>query len=204
MLQRLPNFLLVCPLFLMQSDQKPVDNLTILNRLAETAVDSIIDHLSPDSATSVTIRSQSQQHAGNWWIENWLLRKLKDRGVSQIFLDQQQSPRNGVNIDFQIQSVGVKYNPIARKNFIERQAQVSLDVRAVEEPAGLVRLFEKISEQFSDTLDVSMVPVLEQKDFPFTIAGLPEQRGIRKYLEPFIAIATTTSVVFLFFYMRSK
>ena len=204
MLQRLPDLLLVCPLFLMQSNQKPVDNLTVLNRLAATVVDSIIVHLSPDSATSVTIQSQSQQHAGNWWIENWLLRKLKERGVSQIYINQPQSPGDGLNIEFQIRSLGVQYNPIAKKGLVERQVQVSLDVRVVEKPTGLVRVFDKISELSSDTVAVSIVQALEQKDFSFTMAVMPEQRGIRKYLEPFIAITTTTGIVFLFFHMRSK
>jgi len=87
-LSRCSQLVLVCPFF-MQFDQQPVDNFSILNNLASTMVHRIVDRLSPDSSASLLIRSQGLQQAGNWWIKNWFVKDLQQRGISRVYLNQQ-------------------------------------------------------------------------------------------------------------------
>lgn len=202
-LVRFTKLFLIVPLFLVQTNQQPVDNLTILNNLASTVVNKVIDGLTPDSTTSILIHSHSQQQNGNWWIENWFLKNLYQRGVSQIFLNKQNSSCMFV-IEFQIHDVGVQYLPTYKKNIIKRQCKLNLAVRVFEASTGLVRFLHEFNEQFADSLYIRNVTKLENKDISFTQASLTEERGLKKLIEPFIVITTTAGIVYLFFRLRSN
>lgn len=202
-LTRLPNFFLIGPLFLMQGDQKPVDNLTVLDRLASTVVQAIIDQISPDSSTSFIIRSQNQQETRNWWLENWFVKDLNQRGISQIYI-KQQATSNELIIEYQILSLGVQYFPTSESDLLQRKFLLNLTIRALEGSTGLVKLFDEFTEQYVDTVMVSHIKELEHKDFSFTQATIQEKRGFKRYIEPLIVMTTSAGVVYLFFRLRSK
>lgn len=203
LLPRFANLLLVCPLLLIQTDQQPFDNLTILNNMASAVAERTVDQLSPDSSAAIFIRSQCQQQAGNWLIENWLVKSLYQRGVSKIYLEKQDSSSAFV-IQFQIDSLGVEYLPTGKKNLIERRFKLNLAVRALDGSSGLVRFFQEFNEQHVDSVKIFDVKRLENKDFPFTQSNLPEHRGLKKFIEPFVVMTTTAGIIYLFFRLRSN
>ncbi len=187
----------------MQGDQKPVDNLTVLDRLASTVVQAIIDQISPDSSTSFIIRSQNQQEIRNWWLENWFVKDLNQRGVSQIYI-RQQATSNELVIEYQILSLGVQYFLTSESDLLQRKVLLNLAIRALEGSTGLVKLFDEFIEQYVDTVMVSYIKELEHKDFSFTQAIVPEKRGFKRYIEPLIVMTTSAGVVYLFFRLRSE
>jgi hypothetical protein len=202
--QRLSGFLLVYPFLFFQTNQNPVDNLTIFNRLASIVISEIVAQAAPDTSEKITIQSQSQQHAGSWWIENWFVKELGNRGVTKIYVQQQRHAEDGSKIEFRINDLGVNYIPTKNKKFAIRQFIINLDVRLLDGKTGFVKLLDNMSEQFADTVQVNLLKQLEDKNYPFASAKIPENQGIRTYFEPFVVMATTAGVVYLFFRLRSK
>jgi len=202
-LVRIANFLLICPLFLIQTDQQPTDNLSIFNNMTSTVTKKIVNQLSPDSSAAIFIRSQSQNQAGNWLIENWLVKSLYQRGLSKIYLEKPNSD-SALVIQFKIDTLGVEYLPITTKNLVERRFKLNLTVRALEAASGFVRLFQQISEAYTDSVKIVAVKRLENSDYPFTQSQLPVQQGLKKFIEPVIVMSTTAAIIYLFFRLRSN
>lgn len=200
---RYPQLVLIGPLSFMQTEQHPVDNLTILNRLASNVVNTIVDQLAPDSSVSYIIRSQNQSGASNWWLENWFVKGLSQRGVSRIYLNQSVST-NELVIEFKILSLGVKYIPTSENDLLKREFNLRFDIRAFEGTSGLVKLVNEFTRQFEDSITVDELSELEHKDFPFTQAKLPPKKSYHRYVEPLIVLTTTSAIIYLFFRLRSK
>jgi hypothetical protein len=203
LLSKLSKLFIICPLFLIQTDQQPVDNLAILNNMAAMVSQKIVDRLSPDSSASILIRAQSQGQAGKWLIENEIAKRLFQNGVSKIYIDKYDSSSTFV-IEYQILSLRVSYHPTAKNNLIERQFRLNLTVRTWEGSSGLVKFLDEYNEQHTDSVNVIDVSKFENKDFPFTQASLPEERRFNKYIESFIVMTTTAAIVYLFFRLRSN
>jgi hypothetical protein len=203
LLVRFSKLFMMCPLFLFQTDQQPVDNLTIFNNMASMVAQKIIDRFSPDSSASISIRSQSQQQIGKWLIENVLVKSLYQRGISKIYLEKQDSTSTFVT-EFQILALGVRYLPTKKKGIIERQIQINLAVRLFEGPSGLVKFFDEFNEEHTDSVHVADVARIENEYYSFTHVDLPEVKGIKKYIEPFIVMTTTAGIIYLFFRLRSN
>ncbi len=194
---------MIFPLFLLQTVQQPVDNLTILNNMASIVAQKIIDRFSPDSSASILIRSQSQQQTGKWLIENGLAKSLYQIGISKIYLEKQDSNSTFVT-EYQILTLGAKYLPTKKKDFIERKFQINLAVRVYEGSSGLVKFVDEFNEEYTDSVHVADVARIENEHYSFTQADLPEQKGIKKYIEPFIVMTTTAGIIYLFFRLRSN
>jgi len=203
LLSRLSRLFILCPLFLIQTDQQSVDNLAILNNMASIVSQRIVDRLSPDSSASILIRAQSQPQAGKWLIENGIVKSLYRSGISKIYLDKHDSTSTFV-IEYQILSLGVSYHPTDKRNLIERQFKLNLAVRTRQGSSGLVKFLDEFNEQHTDSINILDVSKFENKDFPFTQASLPEERRSKKYLESFIVMTTTAAIVYLFFRLRSN
>ncbi len=194
---------IISPLFLIQTGHRPVDNLTILNNMVSSVSQQIISRLSPDSSASVLIRSQSQQRTDNWLIENGLAKKLFENGISKIYIDKNDSTSNFV-IEYQLVSLGVDYHSTDKKDLIERQFKLDLTVRALEGSLGLVKFVHEFNEAYADSVNLIDVGRIENKDLPFTRADLPEEQGLKKFIEPFIVMTTSAVIIFLFFRLRSN
>ena len=203
LLVRFTKLLMICPLFLFQTDQQPIDNLTILTNMASKAAQKIIDRISPDSSASIFVRSQSQHQTGRWLIENGLVKNLYQRGIPKIYLESQDST-NTIVTEFQILNLGVKYLPTKKKDLIERQFQIRLIVRVCEGLSGLVKFVDEFNEAYTDSVHVTDVTQIENENYSFTQANLPEKKGVKKYIEPLIVMTTTAGIIYLFFILRSN
>ncbi len=194
---------MIGPLFLIQTSQHPVDNLTILNNIVSKVSQKIADRLSPDSSASILIRPQNQQQTASWLIENGMAKNLFERGISKIYIDQHDLTSSFI-IEYQIVSLGVDYLSTNKKNLIERQFKLDLTVRVLEGSSGLVKFVHEFNEVHVDSVNIMDLGRAENKDFPFTQANLPEEHGFKKVIEPFIVISTTVVIIYLFFRLRSN
>lgn len=203
LLGRLPKLFLVCPLFIIQNDQLPVDNLTILEKLASTMVNKVIDQLSPDSTASLLVKSMEHNPQGNWWIENMFAKNLIQRGVSNLYINQQNIETDLI-IEFNLLDLGVRYSLIQKNKLIKRYFIVKMAIRALDGSSGLVKFIDEVQDQHADSVEVQDVKKLENRDFSFTQASVPQKEGFNKYIEPLIVIITTAGVVYLFYQLRSN
>jgi len=203
LLGRLPKLFLVCPLFYMQSGQQPVDNLTIFDNLASKMVNRVIDQLAPDSTASFLVQSLGQSRAGNWWIESLFAKDLVKRGVSNLYINQQNVETDFV-IEFSLLDLGVRYSSANRNKLVKRNFKVKLAIRAIDESTGLVKFIDEVQDQYADSVQIKDVKYLENTDYSFTQASIPQKKGLKKYIEPLIVITTTAGVVYLFFQLRSN
>lgn len=203
LLSELPKLFMIGPLFLFQTGQQRIDNLAVFTNMAAMVSQKIIDRLSPDSSAAILIRARSQPQAGQWLIENGMVKNLYQSGISKIYLDKYDSTSSYV-IEYNIVAIGVDYHPTEQKNLIERQFKLSLAVRVTEGTTGLIKFFQEFDEQQTDSVKILDVARLENKDYPFTQASLPEARGLKKYIEPFIVMTTTAGIIYLFFRLRSN
>lgn len=203
LLGRLPKLFLVCPLFFIQSNQLPVDNLTILEKLASSMVNKVIDQLSPDSTASLSVQSKGQNQEGNWLIENMFAKNLIRRGVSDLYINQQNIDTDLV-IEFNLLDLGVRYSSIQKNKLVQRNFKVGLSIRALDGSSGLVKFVDELHDQYADSVEVKNIKNLENRDFSFTQASVPQKEGFKKYIEPLIVITTTAGVVYLFYRLRSN
>ena len=194
--------LLACPLLLMPANEQPLDNLTILNNMVATVTNKAVDLLSPDSSASFLIRPQSQQQRGNWLIENWLIKSLYQKGIAKIYVEHQPSDSHNV-IEYQIYDLGVNYFPTDNNSIIERRFRLNLLIRAWETSTGKVSLYREFTEQYVDSVAVLMVKKLEH-DYSFCRDDLPAERGLKRFIEPFIVMTATAGIIYLFFRLRSN
>lgn len=199
------RFLLLAPFIWLTLEQPPVDNLTILNQLAAEIVISLLDQAQLAVTTPVAIRSVSVRDSSTWWFENRLIQALNDRGVKDITIDARTDTSHRILIEYQLLSLRVKYRPIERKDTVQRQAAISVAIRVLAWPSQTVYLQQNFTRQYADTVAFRWLSELENKNLSFTRCELPVARNrVQTYFEPFLVMATTGTVVVLFYYLRSK
>ena len=199
----MPKFLLVCPLFFMQSDLQPVENLTILENLASKMINKVIDQLAPDSTASFLVQSQGQSREGNWWIESLFAKHLIKRGVSNLYINQQDVETDFI-IEFVLHDLEVRYSLANRSKLVKRNFKLKLAIRALDGSTGLVKFSDEIQDQYADSVQIKDLKHLEHTNYSFTQASIPQKKGFKKYIEPLIVITTTVGVVYLFYQLRSN
>lgn len=205
MREQFNRFFLVWPLLWLALVQQPVDNLTVLNRLGSAIATSLLDQLEVDTTTTVVIRSAGARDSCTWWFENHLIQALNDRGLSDIKIAPQSDAVGGIIVEYQVLSLGVKYLPIDKTDAVQRQASIDVAIRVLLSPRNAVHLQRNFTRQFADTVAYRWLGELENKMLSFTMAEPPAQRDkFKKYFEPLSVIATTGTVVVLFYYLRSK
>ncbi|MBI5214251.1 MAG: hypothetical protein HY960_00700 [Ignavibacteriae bacterium] len=102
----------------------------------------------------------------------------------------------------------VKYDDSFRSGFLgetkaRRTISLSFPFLIKESQTNKVLASSTLPYSYSDTVSVSMIPMLEQEGIPSTHAPLPEGSFFDKLLEPFIIIGATGIAVYLFFHVRS-
>ncbi|MDZ7264233.1 MAG: hypothetical protein ONB16_06580 [candidate division KSB1 bacterium] len=205
MARRFEKFFLLSPLLWFSLEQAPVDNLTVLNQLASAVVTSMLSEIEVAPKGAAVIRSASARDSCNWWFEERLIQALNDRGVSEIKVDPQANTFSGLLIEYQLLSLGVKYLPIASKDSVQRQASISVAIRVLTSPSNVLSLQQSFNQQYADTVAIRWLDELENKKLSFTMAEPPIQRSkFKQYVEPLIVMATTGTVVVLFYYLRSR
>lgn len=200
----IPGLFLFYPLFLVQIDPHPADNLAIFDRLASNLIQEILVQAAPDTSQHIAIKSLRREESGNWWLENWFAKVLIDRGVRNVYIHQEQRFEEGLIIEYRINDLRVKYVPAQEKNFVTRKFTLDLDVRLMEAKTGLVILLDRATQQYADTVQVNLLKELEDESYPFTTTEAPRRQGIRNYIEPLVVMATTAGVIYLFFHLRSN
>lgn len=202
---RLSVLFLIYPVLALGASDKPVKNLTVFKQLAAKAVHEILEQVALDSSTSISIHPQKKQTEGNWLIENAMMQECSKIGIDQIYLYQvNDSACCNYGVKFQIMTLEVKYEAGAEKDELDRIFELVVSVRIVESRTGKVLAFDTFSETYRDTVQKDKIKNLQNKSFNFTQAVIPQNPGLKKYIEPSVVIATTLSIIYLFFRLRSS
>lgn len=189
----------------MQSDDSIKSNMEIFRNGITFLTDSIFNSLSPENRNSLILSIQSEEEL--LFVRQTVVAELQAKGV-QLFLDS--SSMNQTMLELQIISpeLKVKYDDSFRGGFLgetktNRTVSISLPFLIKESQTNKVVTSGTLPFSFSDTVSVSMIPMLEQEGIPCTQAPLPEESFFDKLLEPFIIIGATGIAVYLFFHVRS-
>jgi hypothetical protein len=102
----------------------------------------------------------------------------------------------------------VMYDDSFRSGFLgetktKRTVSLSFPFLIKENQTNKVVTSGTLPFSYSDTVSVSMIPMLEQDGIPNTHAPMPGGSFFDKLLEPFIIIGATGIAIYLFFHVRS-
>lgn len=189
--------------FLSASEKLPENNLTILKKLASIVANQVLNDVQLDSNESIIINSSEQNQAGNWIIVNAFVQHLLKQKKS-VQLDVQIDSRDQVIVEFQISQLNVKYNSTNQKGVIGREIAIDVDVRVKRDLVNQVLFFKNFYEHYTDSLQTDQAKSFENSNYPFTQADIPEQNSFKKYIQPFVILTITGTVIYSFFVFRSK
>jgi len=194
---------MTCPVFLVHSNQLPIDNLSILSKLTSEIVDSVFQRLHLDSSDAVLIQSANKEDCANWVVENELVKKLL-QSANDIIIGESANSKINYFIEYRIIRFGVDYLPTSKKDLIQRKILVNLKITTSRGQHSNVDLYKNFTRQFVDSVRISEIQKLESERYPFTQSQIVLEPGFGKYIEPIIVMATTVGIVYLFFQLRSN
>lgn len=183
---------------------QPTDNLTVFNELIDAIANEIFERLPKGQNISILIRSPyNSPNDTKLLVENGIIKNFSQRGITTIYLERSDSIPSFI-LDYQILDFSVNYAQGVKKKFIQRGIKLHLKMRATEGGSGRVLWVDEFRQRFEDQVRTRDVSKLEHSSFPLTQGKLPEQKGWGAYLEPMIVTAATATIIYLFFWLRSK
>ncbi|MDZ7332425.1 MAG: hypothetical protein ONB31_10650 [candidate division KSB1 bacterium] len=183
---------------------QPSDNLTVCNELIDAIANTIFERLPKGQNISILIRSPyNSPNDTKLLVENGIIKNFFQRGLTTIYLEKSDSIPTFI-LDYQILDFSVNYARGMQKKFIQRGIKLHLKMRATEGRSGQVLWVDEFQQRFEDQVRTRDVSNLEHSSIPLTQGKLPEQNGLRVYLEPMIITAATATIIYLFFRLRSK
>ncbi len=191
------------PVPLFTSEKLPEDNLTILKTLASNVVEQVLNSVPPDSTIPIIINSPRQNFAGEWIVVNAFVQHLLSQGRS-VQIDVQPDSGNHLIIEFQLNQLGVSYASTGPKNVFAREVVLAVDLRVKRGENNQVVFFKNFQEQYADSLSAGEVLLVDNSSYSFTHASIPQQFGIKKLIQPLLILAVTGTVIYSFFFFRSK
>jgi len=202
---RLPILILLSRLTVISASQPPIDNLSIFQSLAAKVTDELLSQVSLDSTMTISISPLNRHADGNWLMESSLMQGLSRNGIRRIQLYQPtDSTKSDYRIEFQLIRLQMHYESQSDKTSIARHMELHVTARIVEPGSGLVKYSETLTEAYADSVHANQIEMLENRNFSFTHAAVPQRPGLRKYFEPSLIILTTFGIVYLFFSLRSS
>ena len=194
-------------------EDKIEDNLTVLSALAQQVAEDIVNHLLLNKTIKVFIDNIPPTDESSWLLETKLLPLIiaEDIAVSSSsFSDDSliaQKNSNGFVLEYKITKIGIEYDYINRglfrENKVQRIAVLSVFVKLSKENGSII-LSEVLEKNSTDTFFSSQLKQVNNPDFSFTFSEPPASFGVKKLIEPLIAIGVTGTIIYLFYSFRSK
>jgi hypothetical protein len=142
------------------------------------------------------------QHEGSWMLENALFADIpKAKRFRPI-----DSVRNGTKLSVRITDLSTRYFAVP-ENFDMLSREISCVLAAsIETRDGAIQALEPISYTLRDTISRQHISTLENKQYSFTTAHIPEAAPNlwKKVIEPAVVILAGALVVLLFFLVRTQ
>lgn len=186
-----------------EAQEKKAANLEIAAGLiTESALQRLERHLPSGSPLQIDVGPATD-------IGNWTGQILTDSCLEANYLVYSSAKDSSKMVRLRIKNpeIGIEYNGIRRlfpgRQKLKRRISCRYHL-AIVEPDGQIVLSEFIEKQFADTIKSDQLPRVEHKSYSFSKGTKSGKSIIKRWVEPVILITTTTTVVYLFFSLRSE
>jgi hypothetical protein len=191
----------------MAQENKPTviipSNLSMIQKATATTIDSIFNNYKYRVSESFYISTENFEN--NWLPKQVLTNYISEKGyhVYDNISDTSYSLR--IN-SFQS---NLYYGKSFKENIFgvsktERKINVELSLTLTNNSTKEILSNSLFRSSVKDTVEVDMIQDLENKSLPITHAPYPQENIINRVAEPFVILAATGIVVYLFYNVRTK
>ena len=192
------------------SQSEIVDNMAIFDQLTESMIDQIIDSTKSKITDRIFIKNASVGTVNDWFIENWIIKVLSNNGHVPAILSNYNvidTLKNVTIFEYKTKQLRVQYDIEKRFLWIKkitRKVTVEFEIKVFNYHNGEIYKFDNILKNYSDIINKKNFTNLQNKNITFTKAAINSDNKYEKIFEPFLVIATTGIVIYLFYSLRSK
>lgn len=195
-------------------DLKPKSNFEIFSQISTQCVQEILDAHLPKTVKKVSLQGVNSADSLNWFLENILFNLLNRQGIDSILIQPKSGAavfnfKNTILIKFSIISLDLNYETeshwrITNKSTVNRHFDVHLFFQIIDEQNGTILWSGEGSRQYMDQVNQKQISKLESKSIQFTRAKFHHRSVYSRFIEPVIVIATTGTIIYLFYAFRSQ
>lgn len=144
-------------------------------------------------------------------LEAWLIQNLTDSCLAQKYLVY-SSPDSGVSYDYALEISGarvqIQYHSAGRrwlffKKGVRRTFEGDFHLRAIRHDRQIL-YSRRVMVSHQDVIPAGLLERVENPDLPFTQGTKSGSSVINRWLEPVLITATTITLIYLFYSLRSK
>ncbi|TAE29705.1 MAG: hypothetical protein EAZ92_05800 [Candidatus Kapaibacterium sp.] len=162
----------------------------------------LIQQVSDSSAVRDTLRLRSNSHEAAWMLEQALFSQLPRK--KRYRMSDSATPHYCLHL--RMEEAATRY-ATCQSNVDLLQREISCTVHAhLETKYGTIQELQSLSEISRDTISRRFVANLENKQYAFTQANVPEvpPNFWKQVVEPALVIAAAGIMVALFFFVRTQ
>ena len=183
----------------------PRTNVELMQGLIEALTIGLAERCRLASGDSVDVRFVPAEDG--WIAMQGITMQLKANGLA-VFLSTDGHIHPVTSVDISGITLGVRYENMFREGFfgarkVTRAVAVGFSYQSTSSRTQEVVASGKLSQGYSDTVDVDAISALEYRSAGTTHAEIPPENFLDRVVEPFIIIGATRVAVYLFFHVRS-
>ncbi len=189
------------------SNEDTIDsNLSLLTHYAGQMAEEIVAILLHHEIPSVSVMNMPPADEAGWLLESQLLPAVFNNGI-EVNLDAPPHDSGGVLIEYKITGVSIEYSPLKRRLFKNAKIERHILFRVffkLSRHDGTVIWSKVLEKQSKDAFFSSQLSQVNNPNFSFAFSELPAASGVKRLIEPAIAIGVTGTIIYLFYAFRSK
>lgn len=179
-------------------------NQEVLSRIFTAPILKLLTDSLPPAAPLVIRESPGKG------LEAWLIQNLTDSCLAQKYLVY-SSPDSGVSYGYALEISGagvqIQYHSAGRrwlffKKGVRRTFEGDFHLRALR-PDRQVLYSRRVAVAYQDVIPAGLLERVENPDLPFTQGTKSGSSVINRWLEPVLVTATTITLIYLFYSLRS-
>jgi hypothetical protein len=182
-------------------------NLSLLSYTIAEVADQTVSELSLRSFSKIFVHETEKSDNLTYFIENRFYQELAEKNF-KVFI-QNKPVDEGLSIYLLITKATVKYEKVYRKKlfsskWVHRKAEVSILLKAIDESNNKIYWIGDITSEKKDDIPYNKLDFVEQGENILRKPDRSIEKGVKKWVEPFLVMGVLGVVVYLFYSVRSK
>ncbi len=186
-------------------------NMAIINEVADIVIQKLIREHLPQSDT-IVVKGINQPGETKWYFESRFIHALQEHGVVVKTVDATRTDigvnkTNPIQVEYQIQRLGVSYSDMGRSIFhprLVRTATAHIYGRIIRWPEGMVIWSGEIFHTNTDTIRYKDVKKVERTVLKLGRSDVPSRFGWRELADALLITGATGAVIYTFYSYRSR
>ena len=183
------SFLVILSINSYSSDnQKPRNNISILDSLSKVSASKICDYLKSKSIDSIQLTIA--KNPAQWLLKNSLV-DLQIPNKLRFFQNDSVIITGIPRIELAVTNISVKYSSIEDVDSLIREFNITIIGTLINKKNELISV-PQINEKYSDKISVYDILIVKSNQYDFANGQLPlkEKTFFEEYAEPFIVVTT--------------